>query len=94
MRIRLANARISMLHVDIMLDMSCAMMSMHAFHCGGQDYKQRLTPYEATRATVVLTLPTSHPSLASSMMVAPRQVRQTSSFSAKYRRQRTLRHWR
>ncbi|KAI9567832.1 hypothetical protein HD554DRAFT_838732 [Boletus coccyginus] len=88
------------LHVDITLDMSCA-TGMHAFHSGGQGYKQRLTPCGATVAREVKAPPTSHsvspaPSMVGNNKPAPLapfppHLRATLSFSATCRRQRAFR---
>lgn len=74
------------LHVDITMDTLCAMVGMHPCRCGGQDYKQRLVPYKATRVMIVLALPTSL-SQASSPTVVLRQLRPVLPFSAKCRQQ-------
>lgn len=75
-------------------------MGMHALHCGGLSYKQRLTPCKARE---VLALPTSH-SVSSVLSTVgtplapfafvPRHLRATLSFSVTCRRQRAFRHWR
>jgi hypothetical protein len=74
-------------------------MGMHTFHCGGQSYKQRLTPCEARE---VLALPTYHSVSSVSSMVGkplapfafvPRHRQAALSFSVTCR-QRASRHWR
>jgi len=76
-------------------------MGMDAFH-RGQNYKQRLTPCEATVAREVTAAPASHSVSPASMMgnnnlaplaPFPPHLRATLSFSAICRRQRVFRPW-